>query len=82
MSRFYTWFYLLRFLCDYDMAWYPFDIQLCQLNLVMKGKSGDFADLGKKKTRTEGPENADHAVDQLRSFIISQQYHAVKMLRV
>ena len=28
------------------MQWYPFDIQKCHLNFLMKGKSGDNAELG------------------------------------
>lgn len=36
-----------RFLCTYDLQWYPFDIQNCQLQLTMFGKSGDFSTLGK-----------------------------------
>ena len=36
-----------RFLCSYLLQWYPFDVQNCQLIFKMKGKSGDFAELGK-----------------------------------
>ncbi|XP_023347845.1 uncharacterized protein LOC111716606, partial [Eurytemora carolleeae] len=41
LSRFYN----TRFLCTYDLQWYPFDIQNCQLQLTMFGKSGDFSTL-------------------------------------
>ena len=56
LSRFYN----IRFLCYYNMQWYPFDVQVhlgltplntvcsiqtCSLLLKMKGKSGDFASL-------------------------------------
>ncbi|XP_023325055.1 uncharacterized protein LOC111698837 [Eurytemora carolleeae] len=41
LSRFYN----TRFLCQYNLQWYPFDIQNCQLRLTMFGKSGDFATL-------------------------------------
>ena len=41
LSRFYN----IRFLCLYNMNWYPFDIQKCSLILQMKGKGKDFADL-------------------------------------
>ena len=40
--------FLFRFLCQYDLRWYPFDIQNCQLQLTMFGKSGDFSTLGMK----------------------------------
>ena len=41
LSRFYN----IRFLCNYEMQWYPFDVQSCTLKLSMKGKSSDFARL-------------------------------------
>lgn len=39
---------IFRFLCTYNFQWYPFDIQNCQLQLTMFGKSGDFSTLGKE----------------------------------
>ncbi|XP_023323855.1 uncharacterized protein LOC111697908 [Eurytemora carolleeae] len=44
LSRFYN----TRFLCTYNFQWYPFDIQNCQLQLTMFGKSGDFSTLEAK----------------------------------
>ena len=41
LSRFYN----IRFLCNYEMNWYPFDVQSCSLKLSMKGKSSDFSEL-------------------------------------
>ena len=41
LSRFYN----TRFICNYNMQWYPFDIQVCDLTLSLKGKSSDFARL-------------------------------------
>ena len=41
LSRFYN----IRFICNYEMQWYPFDVQSCTLKLSMKGKSSDFARL-------------------------------------
>jgi hypothetical protein len=40
-----TRFYNTRFICNYNMQWYPFDIQVCDLTLSLKGKSSDFARL-------------------------------------
>jgi len=34
--------YTIDFLCEYDMAWYPFDLQQCQLNFEPFGNSGDY----------------------------------------
>ena len=41
LSRFYN----IRFLCYYNMKWYPFDVQTCSIVLKLKGKGGDFASL-------------------------------------
>ena len=38
-------FYNLRFLCDYKMAWYPFDVQKCNLDLAMKSSFEPFTQL-------------------------------------
>ena len=41
LSRFYN----QRFLCDYQMAWYPFDIQQCHLTMSMKRAFAPFTKL-------------------------------------
>ena len=37
--------YEIDFLCDYDMRFYPFDIQVCTLDLVIDGNTAKFIDL-------------------------------------
>ncbi len=37
--------YSENFLCTFDVAVYPFDMQNCSVTLVMKGNSGEFAEL-------------------------------------
>ena len=37
--------YEIDFLCDYDMRYYPFDIQVCTLDLVIDGNTAKFIDL-------------------------------------
>ena len=44
LSRFYN----TRFICHYNMQWYPFDVQVCHLTLSLKGKSSDFAGMKTK----------------------------------
>ena len=44
LSRFYN----TRFICHYNMQWYPFDVQVCYLSLSLKGKSSDFAHMKTK----------------------------------
>merc|ERR1719270_1497231 len=59
LSRFYN----IRFLCQYSMNWYPFDLQKCSLILQMKGKGKDFADL-----------NTDHLMylgsDEVNQYVV------------
>ena len=40
-----TRFYNQRFLCDYKMAWYPFDVQRCKLVMSMKKAFAPFTNL-------------------------------------
>ena len=50
LSRFYN----TRFLCNYDMEMFPFDIQKCDLTFTMKGTSGDFVQLQPHKLQYFG----------------------------
>ena len=34
--------YTINFICKYDMAWYPFDLQRCELHLEPFGNTGDY----------------------------------------
>ncbi len=47
--------YSLKFLCEFDMAVYPFDTQSCFATLVMKGNSGKFVRLNASKVAYMGP---------------------------
>ena len=37
--------YKIEFICEYDMQYYPFDIQVCNINMVMAGSAALFIDL-------------------------------------
>ena len=37
--------YSIQFYCDYQMAWYPFDQQICHVEMVMDGVLDNYADL-------------------------------------
>ena len=50
MSRFYN----QRFLCDYRLAWYPFDIQKCRLTMSMKREFAPFTKLMVEEIIYEG----------------------------
>ena len=41
ISRVYT----VKFFCEYQMAWYPFDQQTCRVEMVMDGVLDNYADL-------------------------------------
>ena len=37
--------YSIKFFCEYDMRWYPFDEQTCTIDMVMEGVLDNYADL-------------------------------------
>ena len=37
--------YSIKFYCNYQMAWYPFDIQTCTMKMVFDGVLDNYADL-------------------------------------
>ena len=47
--------YSIQFFCEYDMAWYPFDIQTCQIEMLMDGVLDNYADLMPGGVNFTGP---------------------------
>ena len=47
----------VNFICNFSMAWYPFDTQLCTMDLEMDGNDKIFVDLLSGKIGYEGPED-------------------------
>ena len=37
--------YSIKFYCEYQMAWYPFDIQTCSMQMVFDGVLDNYADI-------------------------------------
>ena len=37
--------YTIKFMCDFDMRWYPFDTQLCYMNVSLEGNLDIFVNL-------------------------------------
>ena len=37
--------YSIKFFCNYNMAWYPFDIQTCSIEMQLDGVLDNYADL-------------------------------------
>ena len=46
--------YDIEFLCEYNMAWYPFDIQKCSMEFRPDGNTGEYIQLVKDKFRYLG----------------------------
>ena len=47
--------YSIRFYCEYQMAWYPFDQQVCTIQMVMDGVLDNYADLVPGHLHFSGP---------------------------
>ena len=47
--------YSIKFFCDYQMAWYPFDQQTCYVEMVADGVLDKYIDLLPGILRFEGP---------------------------
>merc|ERR1712130_800947 len=69
MSRFYN----IRFICNYQMQWYPFDVQRCKLVLAMQGKSSDFARLHAQVLQFIGREEVNQYVVISYTMLVSEK---------
>ena len=47
--------YSIKFYCEYNMAWYPFDVQTCHIELIMDGVLENYADLLPGAVNFTGP---------------------------
>ena len=48
-------FYRTNFVCDFDMAWYPFDTQKCSMDFVIEKDLQNFVDLLVQNLNYSGP---------------------------
>ena len=62
--------YSIKFYCEYNMAWYPFDIQTCRIDLVMDGVLENYADLIPGELVFSGPKELTQYF--VRSFEIKK----------
>ena len=46
--------YSIKFFCEYDMRWYPFDEQTCTMIMVLDGVLDNYADLLTKHLKFSG----------------------------
>ena len=49
--------YEIDFICTYDMQYYPFDIQVCTVDMVMAGSAALFVDLKPGDLKYSGPKD-------------------------
>ena len=47
--------YSIKFYCEYQMAWYPFDQQVCHVEMLMDGVLDNYADLLPGGVKFSGP---------------------------
>jgi len=66
-------FYNIRFICNYQMQWYPFDVQRCKLVLAMQGKSSDFARLNAQVLQFIGREDVNQYVVISYTMLVSEK---------
>ena len=62
--------FLVDFICNFDMTWYPFDIQTCFMNMSLEGNSDIFVDLLPGSIEYGGP--IDLAQYYIRSYDIGR----------
>ena len=62
--------YSIKFDCEYQMAWYPFDIQTCSMEMVFDGVLDNYADLLAGKLQFSGERELTQYY--VRSFQIKQ----------
>ena len=46
--------YDISFICEYDMAWYPFDVQTCELTMQPFGNTGKYISLVRDEIQYRG----------------------------
>ena len=69
----YSRIYNIPFICEYNMAWYPFDIQLCTMEMKPDGNTGKYVDLWKESFEYKG--SADLSV----YFIKDSRFQGVEI---
>ena len=74
-------FYNSRFLCDYRMQWYPFDVQRCSLILAMKPSFEPFAQLVVDELRFVGEQElAEYTIKRFSMSVIKlEESSAIKV---
>ena len=74
--------YSEKFICDYDMAVYPFDVQKCSTIFIMKGNLGNFIQLLANSSSYLGPKDLPQYMvleTTIQEFTVPPNTNAVKV---
>ena len=63
--------YSIQFYCEYQMAWYPFDQQVCHVEMLMDGVLDNYADLLPGHLDFSGPKELTQYF--IKNFVIKKQ---------
>ena len=75
-------FYKTSFICDFDMAWYPFDTQKCSMNFVVDKASKDFLGLLAHNLEYSGPLELTQYFIKKKVFLKRVDDKGVEILQV
>ena len=75
-------FYKTNFICDFNMAWYPFDTQKCSMNFVVDKGSGDFVGLIAHDLKYSGPLDLTQYFIKKKVFQSRINHEGVEILHV
>ena len=63
--------YSIKFYCEYQMAWYPFDQQVCHVEMLMDGVLDNYADLVPGNLEFSGPKELTQYF--IKNFVIKNK---------
>ena len=75
-------FYKTNFICDFDMAWYPFDTQKCSMNFVVDEGSQRFVDLSVLNLEYSGPLDLTQYFIKKKTFTEKTEANGMKIVFV
>ena len=62
--------YSIKFYCEYQIAWYPFDQQVCHVEMLMDGVLDNYADLIPGDLEFSGPKELTQYF--IKNFVIKK----------
>ena len=77
-----TRFYKTNFICNFDMAWYPFDTQICSMNFVVSKGDQDLVELSVHSLEYSGPLDLTRYYIKKKTFLQRIDDKGVQMVSV